>query len=88
MQAVCRWGEQASPPPFDFAWAFVLHERPDRSTRLLVRERYAYARPGARLVVEPVQAVSFVMSQETLRGIRNPAEGIRSLPAGGPHAGT
>ena len=81
-------GEQESPPPFDSFWAFVLRERPDGSTRLLVRERYAYARPWARLVVEPVQAVSFVMSQKMLRGIRDRAEGIRSLPAGGPHAST
>jgi hypothetical protein len=28
-------------PPYDFTWAFVLQSRPDQSTRLLVRERYA-----------------------------------------------
>jgi hypothetical protein len=81
-------GEQESPPPFDSSWAFVLRERPDGSTRLLVRERYAHARPWAMLVVEPAQPVSFVMSQKMLRGIRDRAEGIRSLPAGGPHAST
>ncbi len=75
MQGGVPMGEQESPPPFDFSWAFVLRERPDGSTRLLVRERYAYAQPWARLVVEPVQAVSFVMSQKMLRGIRNRAEG-------------
>ncbi len=26
-----------------FTWAFVLEERPDGTTRLLVRERYGYA---------------------------------------------
>jgi hypothetical protein len=60
-----------TPPPYDFTWAFVLRERPDRTTRLLVRERYAYTRRWAPLVVEPVEAVSFVMSQKMLRGIRD-----------------
>ena len=63
-----------TPPPYDFTWAFVLRERPDRTTRLLVRERYAYTRRWAPLVVEPVEAVSFVMSQKMLRGIRDRAE--------------
>jgi hypothetical protein len=31
-----------TPPPYDFTWAFVLHDRPDARTRLVVRERYAY----------------------------------------------
>lgn len=65
---------QASPP-YDFTWAFVLREQPDGSTRLLVRERYAYTRPWAPLLVEPVEAVSFMMSQKMLRGIRDRAEG-------------
>ena len=29
----------AVPPPYDFTWAFVLRERSDGTTRLLVRER-------------------------------------------------
>jgi hypothetical protein len=37
-------------PPYDFTWAFVLNDEPDRATRLLVRERYAYTRPWARLL--------------------------------------
>jgi hypothetical protein len=61
-------------PPYDFTWAFVLQSRPDQSTRLLVRERYAYPQPWARLIVEPREAVSFVMSQKLLRGIKNRAE--------------
>jgi hypothetical protein len=44
---------------------------------LIVRERYAYRTRWAPFVVEPVQAVSFVMTQKMLRGIRNRAE--RSL---------
>jgi hypothetical protein len=61
-------------PPYDFTWAFALRDQPDGTTRLLVRERYAYARPWARLLVEPVEAISFVMSQKMLRGIKDRAE--------------
>jgi hypothetical protein len=61
-------------PPYDFTWAFALRDEPDQTTRLLVRERYAYTRPWARLVVEPAEAVSFVMSQKMLRGIRDRTE--------------
>jgi hypothetical protein len=64
----------ATPPPYDFTWAFVLQEQPDETTRLLVRERYAYTQRWAPLLVEPVAAVAFVMSQQMLRGIRNRAE--------------
>jgi hypothetical protein len=64
----------SSAPPYDFTWAFVLRELPDGTTRLLVRERYAYTRWWASLLVEPVAAVSFVMSQKMLRGIRDRAE--------------
>jgi hypothetical protein len=62
------------PPPYDFTWAFTLRDRPDATTRLLVRERYAYTRRWAQLLVEPTEAVSFVMSQKMLRGIRDRAE--------------
>ena len=47
----------------------------DGTTRLLVRERYAYTQWWSPLLVEPVEAVSFVMSQKMLRGIRDRAEG-------------
>ena len=65
-----------TPPPYDFTWAFVLREQPDGTTRLLVRERYAYTRRWAPLLVEPVAAVSFVMTQKMLRGIRDRAEQV------------
>jgi hypothetical protein len=64
----------SAQPPFDFTWAFALRDAPQETTRLLVRERYAYRRPWARLIVEPTEAVSFVMSQKMLRGIRDRAE--------------
>jgi hypothetical protein len=61
-------------PPYDSTWAFVLREQSDGTTRLLARERYAYARRWAPLLVEPVAVISFVMSQKMLRGIRDRAE--------------
>jgi hypothetical protein len=64
-------------PPYDFTWSFVLRDGPDKTTRLLVRERYTYKRPWARLIVEPTEVLSFVMSRKMLRGIKNRAE--RSL---------
>jgi len=63
-----------SGAPYDFTWSFVLRDAPEGSTRLIVRERYAYKRPWARLLVEPTEAVSFLMSQKMLRGIRDRAE--------------
>jgi hypothetical protein len=63
-----------TPAPYDFTWAFVLRSQTDRPTRLVVRERYGYGRRWAPLLVEPVQVVSFAMSQRMLRGIRDRAE--------------
>ncbi|HEY6398197.1 MAG TPA: hypothetical protein VIX82_12155 [Solirubrobacteraceae bacterium] len=76
-----------TPPPYDFTWAFAVRERPDGTTRLLVRERYAYTRRWAPLLVEPVEAVSFVMSQKMLRGIRDRAERAAAMPEDSPAAG-
>jgi len=64
----------AVPPPYDTTWAFVVREQSDGTTRLLVRERYVYTKRWAPLLVEPVAAVAFVMSQRMLRGIRDRAE--------------
>jgi hypothetical protein len=63
-----------TPPPYDFTWAFVLREQADGSTRLLVRERYGYSAWWAPVLVEPVEGVSFLMTQKMLRGIRDRAE--------------
>ena len=64
-----------TPSPFDHTWAFVLTEGDGAgTTRLLARERYAYIRSWASLIVEPTVVVSFVMSQKMLRGIRDRAE--------------
>jgi hypothetical protein len=73
----------AQAPPFDSTWAFILLEQADGSTRLLSRERYGYRRWWAPLVVEPTQAVSFVMSRKMLLGIRDRVERspLSSFPA-------
>jgi hypothetical protein len=63
-----------TPPPYDFTWAFVVREQPERTTRLLVRERYGYTRRWAPFVVEPAAAISLVMTRKMLRGIRDRAE--------------
>jgi hypothetical protein len=67
-------------PPYDFTWSFVLQEHSGGATRLLVRERYLYTEKWTPLLVEPVEAVSFVMSQKMLRGIRNRAERAAAQP--------
>jgi hypothetical protein len=59
-----------TPAPYDFTWAFVLHGKPGGPTRLIVRERYGYTRWWAPLLVEPVELISFLMTQRMLRGIR------------------
>jgi hypothetical protein len=64
----------AQRPPFDSTWAFILDAQPDGTTRLLSRERYGYKRWWAPFVVEPTQAISFVMSRKMLLGIRERAE--------------
>ncbi len=73
-----------SAPPYDFTWSFVILDGPDGSVRLLVRERYCYRRVWARLLVEPIEVVSFVMSQKMLRGIRDRAESAAKEDHGQP----
>jgi hypothetical protein len=60
--------------PYDFTWTFDLSPVSETTTRLVVRERYAYTRWWARFVVEPLTVVSFFMSHRMLRGIRDRAE--------------
>jgi hypothetical protein len=73
----------AAGPPYDFSWAFALRDRPDGATRLLIRERYRYTRSWAPLLAEPVEAISFVMHQEMLRGIKRRAERVAAAAAAG-----
>jgi hypothetical protein len=71
----------AVPAPYDFTWAFVVRKQPDGTTRLLVRERYAYTQWWARFLVEPVAVISFVMTRRMLCGIRDRAERAGRLGA-------
>ena len=59
-----------TPPPYDFTWAFVVCPQPGGMSRLVVRDRYAYSRRWAVLVVEPAELISFMMSRRMLRGIK------------------
>lgn len=67
-------------PPYHFTWAFVLRETANRTSRLLVRERYRYTRLWAPLLVEPIQLVSLLMTQRMLRGIKQRAERATRTP--------
>ena len=71
-------------PPYDFTWAFVLEPQADAAIRLLVRERYAYARPWAALIVQPATLVSCLMTPKMLRGIRSRAQRTTPGAAGTP----
>ncbi|WP_334443376.1 SRPBCC family protein [Micromonospora sp. CPCC 206060] len=75
----------AATAPYAFTWAFDLTPMSTTTTRLIVRERYAYTKWWARLIVEPVTVVSFFMSHRMLRGIRDRAE-HRSRPSEVPPA--
>ncbi|MGR0219787.1 SRPBCC family protein [Agromyces sp. ZXT2-6] len=65
---------RAQGAPYDFTWAFALVDETGGGTRLVVRERYAYLTPWAAAMVEPVEFISFLMSERMLRGIRDRAE--------------
>jgi hypothetical protein len=66
--------------PYDSTWAFTLNEAPGGTTRLVVRERYGYTRWWAPLLIEPTGAISFIMSQRMLRGIKARAEHAIARP--------
>ena len=67
-------GGEPVEAPYDFTWAFVVRDDGRGGCRLVVRERYAYTRRWAVAVVEPVEAISFVMTQKMLRTIRRRVE--------------
>ena len=61
-------------PDASFSWAFTLHPGRDRSTRLVVRERYARPRWWAVPINEVAGTLSTVMSRRMLIGIRDRVE--------------
>jgi hypothetical protein len=69
-----RPARRADPWSWEFLWTFALQERPDGSTRLLVRERAAFGRRTTRFLMAPISLVSFVMTRKMLLGIKSRAE--------------
>ncbi|MCL2422674.1 MAG: SRPBCC family protein [Micrococcales bacterium] len=66
-------GGPDAPMP-ESTWAFVLHRAQRGRTRLVIRERYGYRSGWDGLLVEPLAAVSFVMTEKMMRGIRSRAQ--------------
>jgi hypothetical protein len=66
--------------PYDFTWAFALRPGPDSTTRLIIRERYAYRHRWVAVIVEPVEFVSLLMSRRMMHGIRQRAERHTAVP--------
>jgi hypothetical protein len=74
-------GEPQAPGSFfkgelEWSWAFVLDPVDERTTRLIIRCRAAWADTLAARLARPVllEPVHFVMEERMLRGIRDRAE--------------
>jgi hypothetical protein len=63
-------------PYWEFQWTFALRPEGAGMTRLLVRERVAFGRPLARVLMAPLGPASFVMTRRMLLGIKARAEAI------------
>lgn len=72
---------RTDPGGWEFGWSFVLVDRGDGSTRLLVRERVAVGNPLMRLLMTPVGPVSFLMTRRMMLGIKERAERAHRAPA-------
>jgi hypothetical protein len=74
------------PPAFwEFTWAFVLQDRGDGTTRLVVRERVAFGKRVSAILLSPLGPVSFVMTRKMMRTIKARAEaGPVGAPRGEP----
>jgi len=59
-----------------------LRDGSGEATPLLMRERCGCTRSAARLLVEPVEVISFLMSREMLRAVKEGAESAVSRPGG------
>ncbi len=66
--------EEMPTPDFDFTWAFILNPAPDGSTRLVVRERYAFDSVLVSPVITAAMWISALMTSKMLRGIKERAE--------------
>jgi hypothetical protein len=65
---------RTDPAGWEFVWAFVLIDRGDGSTRVLVRESVVFGRRVVRLLMAPVGLVISVMTHRMLLGIKERAE--------------
>lgn len=65
---------RSDPGGWEFLWSFVLVDRGDGTTRLLVRERVAFGSALMRLLMTPAGTVSFLMTRRMMLGIRDRAE--------------
>lgn len=77
-----RPARRDDPWGWEFLWTFALLDGPAGTTRLLVRERAAFARPIARAVMSPVALISFVMTRKMLLGIKARAEAAAMAEGG------
>lgn len=71
---------------WEFLWTFVVRDRGDGTTRLIVRERVGCASRRTALLLAPAGLVSFVMSRSMLLGIKRRAESRVAVPAPSPTA--
>ncbi|MGI9579464.1 MAG: SRPBCC family protein [Microthrixaceae bacterium] len=59
---------------WEFLWTFAVQPGPEGGTRLLVRERTGFGSSLGKIVMAPVDLVSFAMTRRMLIGIRSRAE--------------
>jgi len=59
---------------WEFLWTFAVRPAHGGHSRLLVRERIGFGSTWSRLLMSPLGFVSFVMTRQTLRGIKARAE--------------
>jgi hypothetical protein len=72
---VLRAGDPETKEPAPSTWVFVLHEQVDGTTRLISRQRSSYEPTAVNHVLwRAVEAVSFIMEQKMLRGLKSRAE--------------
>jgi hypothetical protein len=72
---VLRAGDPATKEPAPATWVFVLQDQDDGTTRLISRQRSDYEPTlGNHAMWRAVEAVSFIMEQKMLRGLRARAE--------------
>ncbi|MCL2455775.1 MAG: SRPBCC family protein [Micrococcales bacterium] len=61
-------------PMPESTWSFIVRRGNRGTTRLVIRERYAYRSGWDGLMIEPIGLISFVMTEKMMRGIRARAE--------------